>query len=112
LDIPRSELSCRFGERFLRSNRFRQAIFWYELAVQDRGNSVGDRAVENYAFKTWLPHKQLGLCYYQIGDYQRSLHHNKVARQYLPDDPDIATNIRLLEKLVSGSTEKAQAQDA
>jgi glycosyltransferase involved in cell wall biosynthesis len=107
LDVPRPEFSCRFGEHFLKDNRFRQAIFWYELALQDRGDSVGDRMVHNYPFKTWVPHKQLGLCYYRIGDYESSLHHNKLARQYLPDDPDVETNIRLLEKLVNESAGSA-----
>ncbi len=101
LDVPRPEFSCRFGERFLRQNQFRQAIFWYELALRDQSD-VSDRAIENYPFKTWLPHKQLGLCYYRINNYERSLHHNKSARQYLPHDQGIETNIRLLEGLVNG----------
>ena len=106
LDVPRPEFSCRFGERFLKNNQFRQAIFWYELALQDpAGSDAGDRAVQNYPFKTWLPHKQLGLCYYRVGDYKRSLHHNKLALQYLTHDPDTETNIRLLEKLVGESTD-------
>jgi glycosyltransferase involved in cell wall biosynthesis len=105
LDIPRPEFSCRFGERFLKRNQFRQAIFWYELALQDLESKAGHRLVENYPFKTWLPHKQLGLCYYRIGDYKSSLHHNKLARQYLPGDPDIETNIRHLEKLVNRTEE-------
>lgn len=112
LDVPRPEFSCRFGERFLKRNQFRQAIFWYELALQDRGDNVSHRLVENHPFKTWLPHKQLGLCYYRIGDYESSLHHNKAARQYLPDDPDIETNIRFLEKLVNGTTEQQQGEKA
>jgi predicted DNA binding CopG/RHH family protein len=66
--------------------------------------------VENYPFKTWLPHKQLALCYYRIEDYKNSLHHNKLAREYLPDDRDIETNIRLLEKRVS--TERKQGEKA
>jgi tetratricopeptide (TPR) repeat protein len=104
LDVPRPEFSCRFAERFLHRNQFRQAIFWYELALQDPSLYESDAAIENYPFKTWLPHKQLGLCYYRIGDYQRSLHHNQLAHQYLPDDPDIATNIRFLERRISEST--------
>lgn len=106
LDVPRPEFSCRFGEYFLKRNQFRQAIFWYELALQDGENNVNHRLVQNYAFKTWLPHKQLGLCYYRIGDYKSSLSHNKAAQQYLPEDPDLETNIRLLEKLMSGTAEQ------
>lgn len=101
LDVPRPEFSCRFAERFVQKEQFQQAIFWYELALRDQAG-VSDRAIENYPFKTWLPHKQLGLCYYRIGNYERSLHHNKLARQYLPHDQGIETNIRLLENLVNG----------
>lgn len=102
LDVPRPEFSCRFGERFLQRGQFRQAIFWFELALEDPAGKIGDeKIVQNYPFKTWVPHKQLGLCYYRVGDYQRSLHHNVLARQYLPDDPDIETNIRHLELLIN-----------
>ena len=112
LDVPHPEFSCRFGERFLQRNQFRQAIFWYELALQDpAGKSASEWGVQNYPFKTWLPHKQLGLCYYRTGDYKRSLHHNELARQYLPDDPDIETNIRLLERLINESADKVQAPE-
>lgn len=107
LDVPRPEFSCRVAERFVQREQFRQAIFWYELAIQDPANTgVNDRVVQNYPFKTWLPHKQLGLCYYRIGDYQRSLRHNELAQQYLPDDADIATNVRLLQRLVKEAAEK------
>jgi glycosyltransferase involved in cell wall biosynthesis len=108
VDVPRPEFSCRFGERFLKRNQFRQAIFWYELALHDQDENASHRLVDNYPFKTWLPHKQLGLCYYRLGDYETSLRHNKAARQYLPDDPDIQTNIRILEKLVDKTTEQDQ----
>jgi glycosyltransferase involved in cell wall biosynthesis len=39
-----------------------------------------------FAERFLLAHKQQGLCYYRIGDYERSLQHNKLARQYLPHD--------------------------
>ncbi|WP_211284903.1 tetratricopeptide repeat-containing glycosyltransferase family 2 protein [Mycobacterium palustre] len=110
LDVPRPEFSCRFAERFLKKNHFRQAIFWYELALQDpAAKSTREWGVQNYPFKTWLPHKQLGLCYYRIGDYKRSLHHNELARRYLPEDQDIETNIRLLQRLINESAGEPQA---
>lgn len=109
-DVPRPEFSCRFGEHFLQRNQFRQAIFWYELALQDpAGKNTKDWGVQNHPFKTWHPHKQLGLCYYRIGDYQRSLDHNARAREYLPDDHEIASNIRLLQRLINESTQQPRA---
>lgn len=103
LDVPRPEFSCRIGERFLARSQFRQAAFWYELALRPDDGAHHAWAVESYPFQTWLPHKQLGLCYYQLGDYRRSLHHNTQAQTYLPDDPEIRANIGLLEELLSGS---------
>jgi glycosyltransferase involved in cell wall biosynthesis len=107
-DVPRPEFSCRFGEHFLKRDQFRQAIFWYELALQNPGGDAGDVVSENYPFRTWLPHKQLGLCYYRIGDYGRSLQHNREARQYVTSDPDLDTNIRVLEKLIVDLATKSQ----
>ncbi|MBU3706987.1 MAG: glycosyltransferase [Mycobacterium sp.] len=100
IDVPRPEFSCRMAERFLSRNQFSQAAFWYELALQVQGTPSA-WSIDSLAFRTWLPHKQLGLCYYQLGDYQRSLHHNREAQKYLPDDPDIRTNIGVLEGLIS-----------
>ena len=57
------EFSCRFGEHFVKRNQFRQAIFWYELALRDADNDTSGWAVREPAYQTWPPHKQLGLCY-------------------------------------------------
>ena len=102
IDVPRPEFSCRVAERFLARNQFSQAAFWYELALTSQGTPSA-WSIDNLAFRTWLPHKQLGLCYYQLGDYQRSLHHNREAQSFLPDDPDIRTNIGVLEDLIRDS---------
>lgn len=104
MDVPRPEFSCRLGERFLVRNQFSQAAFWYELALSSQG-TPNKWSIDSPPFRTWLPHKQLGLCYYQLGDYQRSLHHNQKAQTYLPDDPDIVTNIRALEDLLSSGSD-------
>jgi len=99
-DIPRPEFSCRFGERFIAQEKFPQAIFWYDLALNNPGADPHAWSVDNHPFSTWLPHKQLALCYYRLGNYQRSLEHNRAARGYLPNDPEIATNINFLEGLL------------
>lgn len=101
LDVPRPEFSCRIAERFVQRNQFAAAIFWYETALNYAGDTAGEWAVQSHAYRTWLPHRQLGLCYFQIGDPQRSLQHNLAARQYLPDDEAVAANIAMLEEMVA-----------
>ena len=108
LDTPRPEFACRVAERFLARNQFRQAAFWYELALTIPVSAVPNLwSIESYPFQTWVPHKQLGLCYYQLGDYVRSLKSNQAAQAYRSDDPDIATNIRVLEDLLNAAAAQA-----
>lgn len=98
-DSPRSELCCRLGYYFLEQKKFPQAVFWYKLALE-LPRPDNQWAVQNHASRTWLPHMQLGFCYYQMGDYELSYHHNKTALSYRPDDPGIINNIQLLEELL------------
>jgi len=101
LDTPRPEFACRVAERFLSRNQFRQAAFWYELALTIPVTGAPNLwSIESHPFQTWVPHKQLGLCYFHLGDYARSLKSNQAAQEYRPADSDIATNIRLLEDII------------
>lgn len=101
LDTPRPEFACRVAERFLARNLFRQAAFWYELALTIPTSAAPNLwSIESYPFQTWVPHKQLGLCYYHLGDFERSLRSNQAAQTYRPDDPDIATNIGVLQEIL------------
>lgn len=98
-DIPRPESCCRLGYFFLKQNAFRQAIFWYKLAT-DFPLEENRWAIVNNTSRTMLPHIQLGLCYFRLGQYEQAYHHNKIALEYLPNDKDILNNILVLEELL------------
>lgn len=99
-DLPRPEFCCRLGYYFLENSQFTQATFWYKLATE---LPVPDNlwAIQNLASRTWLPHMQLGLCYYQMGEYELSYSHNNIALSYRPDDQNIINNLRLLEEIIN-----------
>lgn len=99
-DLPRPEFCCRLGYYFLEKQRYAQAAFWYKLAV-DVPVTENSWTVINHPSCTWLPHMQLGQCYYRLGDYEKSYHHNQTAHSYLPDDPGIINNIKLLEEIMN-----------
>ncbi|PEQ46863.1 glycosyltransferase [Bacillus cereus] len=99
-DTPQPVFCCRMGEYFIKKEQFRQAIFWYLLAIE-AGQEDEQNQVEQYIYKTWLPHKQLGLCYYKIGNYQGSYLHNKKVLTYLPDDQATLINLENLERVLS-----------
>lgn len=99
-DTPRPEFCCRLAYYFLEKNQFPQAAFWYKLATElPVPNNLW--ATQNHASRTWLPHMQLGLCYYQMGEYELSCKHNKFALSYRPDDQGIINNVRLLEEILN-----------
>jgi glycosyltransferase involved in cell wall biosynthesis len=101
LDVPRPEFSCRIGERFLSLDQLEQAIFWYQLAVSDpAGQNERSAVVENHAFSTWLPRKQLALCFFRLGEYSKALENILLAQSYRPNDPDLIANVAMLEELV------------
>ncbi|SNX53517.1 glycosyltransferase family 2 protein [Thermoanaerobacterium sp. RBIITD] len=96
-DAPRPEFCCRLGYRFLNENKLKQAIFWYELATKVEKPRQG---FINAACSTWLPHLQLCVCYYKLGDIKKSYEYNEKARKYIPDDPMVIQNKKLLEGLL------------
>ncbi|WP_345788545.1 glycosyltransferase family 2 protein [Desulfosporosinus hippei] len=99
-DTPRSEFCCRLGYYFLEKSQFSQAAFWYKLATElSATNNLW--AIQNHASRTWLPHMQLGLCYYQLGEYELSYHHNKIALSYRPTDQSIISNVKLVEEIIN-----------
>lgn len=108
-DVPRPEFACRIAERFVAKQQWRQAAHWYTQALNYQPANPGGWSVDHHAFTTWVPHKQLGLCYYQLGDYPASLQHNRQAQQYRPDDPDIATNIAVLQNLIDNQEQAVRS---
>lgn len=95
-DIPRADFCCRLGFHHLNKSQIKQAIFWYKLATQlDVANSSW--GVINYQCATWLPHLQLCVCYSRIGEYKLAHDHNEMAAKFIPDDPMIDHNRKLLQ---------------
>jgi glycosyltransferase involved in cell wall biosynthesis len=98
-DPPRAELCCRLGYHFLCIRDYKNAAFWYELAtkLEKPKDSWG---LHNEACWTWLPHIQLCICYYHLGDYEKSYDQNEIARGYRPLDEHVLHNKNHLEKLL------------
>ena len=98
-DSPRAEFCCRLGYQFLQNNELDKATFWYDLATQlDIPKAM--KEVLSECCWTWLPHIQLCVCYYKLGDYQKSYEHNEIARSFRPMDEKILYNKALLDGIL------------
>lgn len=98
-DSPRADFCCRLGFFYLQQNNLPQAIFWYDLATRLEKPAAA-WGLMNEDCWTWLPHLQLCVCYYRMGDYRRSHEHNEKAAAFIPGDPRIQINRDLLAKLL------------
>ncbi|AYD39067.1 glycosyltransferase family 2 protein [Clostridium fermenticellae] len=98
-DYPRPEFCCRLGYYFLEKNNFNAAILWYKLAA-DPSKLVVNSGFSQPTFSTWLPHLQLCVCYYKIGNNKLAYLHNEVARQYRPNDKNILSNKEFFESIL------------
>ena len=99
-DTPRADFCCRLGFYYLAKEQFRQAAFWYKLATELEKPSGGWSLVSHDCW-TWLPHIQLCVCYYRLGEYQLSHDHNEKAAEFIPNDPRIIQNREFLTKLLA-----------
>jgi glucose-1-phosphate thymidylyltransferase len=98
-DLPRPELCCRLGYSFIREKKYKKAAFWYRLATNFEKKDE-DAAFFNRSYSTWIPHVQLCICYYHLGDFEKSYFHNEKARGYRPLNEHILYNKKLLEPYV------------
>lgn len=99
IDTPRADLCCRLGEYFMEEEKFKQAAFWYKVAMScthDK-NNLG---VDQRDYYTWIPAIQLCVCYSRLGEYETAYYYNELTAAYVKDTTKVLHNRNYLrEKL-------------
>ena len=90
-DRPRAEVCCDIGRWFFRREQYRQAAYWYALALtctrdDRRGGFVSP---DCYGY---LPCIQLCVCYDRLGDPSKAKEFNELAALFKPDSPAVLHN--------------------
>ncbi|HHK5531697.1 TPA: glycosyltransferase [Bacillus mobilis] len=102
LDIPQPVFCCRMGEQFIQKKQYEQAAFWYELAINMQLPPRYEWSVSQQMYQTWVPHKQLALCCYCMGNYEKAYRHSQKVLVYQPNDLDTQANMLMLKELFEG----------
>ncbi len=110
-DTPRAECCCRLGYYFLQRKQYRLAAFWYHLATQLTMPSDSWGFV-HHACWTWLPHLQLCVCYFYMGEYELAYQHNEKAKQYVPHHPAVLHNECLLQSILAAESTFHQTDES
>lgn len=100
---PRPEVCSRIGYHYQVKRDYNTAIFWYNMATQIVPES-GQWSFSYPAYYTWYPHLQMCVCFYNVGDFEKSYFHNEQARIYRPQDNRILYNKELLESKLNVKT--------
>lgn len=97
-DSPRAEICCEIGYIKLKRHKYREAIFWYDLA------SKMDYPIQNGGFSSidcygYIPYMQLCVCYDKLGEYRKACSYNDKAGEIKPNDRNFLANKKYFHQL-------------
>ncbi|PKM50477.1 MAG: glycosyl transferase [Firmicutes bacterium HGW-Firmicutes-7] len=95
---PRPEVCCQMGSNYFEESKIEQAIYWYSLALRVGQDDHPD-AFTNPACSSWLPHLQLCMCYYKLGDVQKAKKHNEEALKHNKNHESILFNQKFFDEI-------------
>lgn len=101
---PQPFMCCRLGEYFFIKKQFKHAIFWYESAT--KFTDVYSCLLDQSAYRTWIPHQQLGICYYELKNYEKAIKHFQHVLEYKHNHPEIIESIETIKKEIKMYTLK------
>jgi len=90
-DLPRAEVCCEIGERFLNRKDWEKAAYWYRRALDclRRDETGGFVQPDAYGY---LPCIQLCVCCSRLGREEEAEAWNERAASFKPQDPCVAHN--------------------
>lgn len=89
---PDSETCCLFGEAYYARKMYSLAAQWYLLALY----AASQAAMVSDYYSFLLPHVQLSVCYWQMGDISSARKHHAAAKQRYPHNALITANDKWL----------------
>lgn len=81
-NTPRAEACCAIGRLFMEKLNWENAIFWFEVALQQPKPS--SMAILHEPSWTWIPHLQLTVCYEKINAVEKAYAHHLKCMELIP----------------------------
>lgn len=97
-DTPRSEVLCELSLYLIREERYREALYWLNLAIQKPNiNSGAFILPECYDF---IPYYNSAICYHRLGDNKNAKKYALKACKANPLSPEAHYNYKYFSDLV------------
>jgi len=97
-DLPRPEICCQIAYDYLDAGDWRRAIYWLETALQAPPAAHGGFVLPDCHH--FIPHIELCVCYYHLGDIERALYHNQQAEKIKPQSQSVKQNQQFFQTLL------------
>lgn len=98
-DSPRAEITCQIGYYFMKHKNYSIARDWFLLTTHlNDKNTLGFKLND---YRTFIPHIQLAVCYYELGDINTAIYHNEMAAKYKPKANSVLHNRDFFEKTLA-----------
>ncbi len=97
-DTPRAELCCDIGKHFMDRNKYQQAIYWFEQALNIKLDvqRSGFTLPECYDY---IPNLQLCVCYDKLGNMNMAEYYNNKVGEIKPNSKQYLLNKSYFNKL-------------
>jgi tetratricopeptide (TPR) repeat protein len=99
-DAPRAESCCEIGRIFINFQKYKTAIFWYNIALE----SVPDYSSGAFILPDcygYIPAIQICVCYSKLGDEKTAYKYNEIAATF-KETPSIEYNRKWFDSIGVG----------
>lgn len=109
-DTPRAEICCELGYHFKARERYKQAAFWFSLALwlEKPQNEWGFRQEDCWGY---IPCIECAVCYDRLGQHDLAEAFNNRAEIYKPGSPSVQHNKTYFENRKKALVKAEQAEE-
>jgi len=94
-DAPVPEICCQLGYYYKEKMDFETAIGWFETALVPRRSR---RGFVQQKYEGYIPHIELCVCYFKLGDMEKAIYHNNKAAELNEKDQAVIHNLEFFAK--------------
>lgn len=95
-DSPRAEITCQLGYYFKGLNNYEAARDWFLLTTHLNDKPTLGFKLQDY--HNFIPHIELAVCFYKLGDIDSAIYHNEEAFKYKPQSNSVLYNRDFFKK--------------
>ena len=101
-DLPRAEILCDIGRTLMKKEKYREATFWYELALKQKKDEKSGGFINSDCYG-YIPSIQLCICWDRLGDIEKAKYYNDLAGKYRPKSTAYLNNVEYFKRLAGGN---------